>query len=196
MKGLLITILVISVLILSGLGASIVITRSLINRLDAVSERGFEEGYAQGYVGGLWQGGEVGYQEGSKIGYEEGSMGHYSHSSDYGTGFYFIYNPTCDEVQEILAEDETDSVVGIHDCARANGVRVAYVRCQIARQAAKGMVYVYHLVAFETVDKGLIIVEPWSNREVEVEVGKSYSVLNDFLVPPYDDTITKVTMVW
>jgi len=77
----------------------------------------------------------------------------------------------------------------------ANGIRTAYVRCQIARKAEERMVYICHLVAFETVDNGLII-RPRSHKEVKVEVGKSYSELNGFPTPPYDDTITKITIVW
>ena len=58
------------------------------------------------------------------------------------------------------------------------------------------MVYVLHLVAFETVDRGFVIIEPWSKREVRVAEGGSYSELNGFDIPEYDDTITKITVVW
>jgi hypothetical protein len=46
------------------------------------------------------------------------------------------------------------------------------------------------------VDRGLIIIEPWSHREVKVEVGESYSKMNGFPASPYDDTVTKMTIVW
>lgn len=72
---------------------------------------------------------------------------------------------------------------------------MAYVRCELAPQAANGMVYVLNLVAFDTVDEGFVIVEPWSHRVVKLEVGKSYSEQNGFDPPDYDDTITKVTVV-
>jgi len=194
MKGLIKTTIIIVALIAVGVGTSAIITVGLINRLAAAEERGYEEGHAQGYVDGFKEGSKVGYQEGSRIGYIKGDQG--NHDDSDGTGFYFVYNPTYDEVQEILAEGDMGSAKEIHEYAEANGIRVAYVRCQIARKAAEGMVYIYQLVAFETVDNGLTIIEPWSHREVKVEVGRRYSELNNLLTRPYDDTITKVTIVW
>ncbi len=194
MKGLIITSLIIVALIGVGIITSIIITSDFDKRLAATYEHGFEEGRAQGYKVGLQEGSEAGYQEGSKIGYVKSEGG--DHDSSNATGFYFVYNPTYDELREILAEGEMGSAKEIHDYAAANGIRVAYVRCQIARRAAEGMVHIYQLVAFETVDKGFIIIEPWSDREVKVEVGKRYSELNGFSTRPYDDTITQIAIVW
>ena len=196
MKGLIKTIIIITALIGVGIVTSIIITSNLNNKVAAAYERGFEEGRDQGYEMGFREGRRAGYQEGSKIGYEKGSEKYDSYNSDEETGFYFTYNPTYDEVREILAESKKTSATEINDYAEANGIRTAYVRCQIARKAAERMVYVYHLVAFETVDRGFIIIRPRSHEEVKVEVGKSYSELNGFPTPPYDDTITKITIVW
>ena len=193
MKGLIKTSIIIAVLIVVGIITSIIITSNLSNRVAANRERGFEEGRTQGYEASFREGGRAGYQEGSKIGYE---MSRDKDISDFGEGFYFTYNPTYDEVQAILAESKKTTATEINYYAETNGIRTAYVRCQIARKAAEGMVYIYHLVAFETVDKGLIIIEPRSHKEVKVEVGKRYSELNGFPTPPYDDTITKITIVW
>lgn len=194
MKGLIKTSIIIAAFIVAGIVSSIIITVDLNNRLAAALERGFEEGCAQGYLEGFQEGSRVGYQAGSKIGYTRSNWE--DRGSSYEAGFYFAYNPTYDELPEILADGETASAKGIHDHAEANGVRVAYVRCQIARKAAEGMVYVYQLVAFETVDNGLVIIEPWSHQEVKVEVGKHYSELNGRPPRDYDDTITKITIVW
>lgn len=201
MEGLIKTTIIMAALIVVGIGASAYVYTDLINRLAAAQERGDEEGYNQGYVDGLEEGSRLGYQEGSKIGYARTNEG----GSDSGneTGFYFLYNPTYADVramlaerQQMLAEGEKDSAEKTHNYAEANGIRSAYVRSQIARKAAEGMVYLYELVAFETIDKGLIIIEPASHREVKVEVGKRYSELNGSLARTYDDTITKVTIVW
>ena len=194
MKELIKSNIIIAVLIVVGLVTSIIITGNVTNRVTAAHERGFEEGRVQGYKVGSQEGSRVGYQEGSKIGYVRGNGEDYD-SSD-GAGFYFTYNPTYDEVQAILAESKKTSAMEINYYAEANGIRTAYVRCQIARKAAEGMVYIYHLVAFETVDNGFIIIRPRSYEEVKLEVGKSYSELNGFPTPPYDDTITKITIVW
>ena len=196
MKGLIKTIIIIAVLIVIGLISSVIISNNLNNRIAAIHERGLEEGRAQGYEVGFQEGSRVGYQEGSKDGYERTTKPHYSNNSDEETGFYFVYNPTYDEVREILAESKKNSAMEIHHYAEANGIRTAYVRCQIARKTTERTVHVYHLVAFETVDKGLIFIRPRSHEEIKVEVGKSYSELNGFRTPAYDDTITKITIYW
>lgn len=194
MKGLIKTSIILIALIIIGGGVSVVVYNDLTNRLAAAYERGQEEGYLTGYTAGFGEGSRVAYQEGSKVGYAKGKMtGDDSSNED---GFYFLYNPTNDEVHEILAKGEMGSAKGIHDYAEANGIRVAYVRCPIAREAAEGRVYLYQLVAFETIDKGLIIIEPRSHLEVKIEVGKSYRGLNGFPPVNYDDTITKITIVW
>jgi len=194
MKGLIKTTIIIVALIVIGTGASAILYSKFTNSLAAAHEQGQEEGYAQGYVAGLEEGNRVGYQEGSKVGYAKSNRADGGSSS--GAGFYFLYNPTYDEMREILAEGKMGSAKEIHDHAEADGIRVAYVRCPIARKAAEGRIYIYQLVAFETVDKGLIIIEPWSHREVKVEVGRGYRELNSFPPVSYDDTITKISIVW
>lgn len=194
MKGLITTSIIIAVLIAVSSGASLIIYNDLNNKEAAAHERGFEDGLIQGYEDGFQDGSEAGYQEGSKTGYTRGSWG--GDDSSNTTGFYFVYNPTYDEVREILAEIGMSSAREINAYAEARGMRAAYVRSQIARKASEGMVYIYQLVAFETVDRGFIIIEPWSHEEVRVEVGKRYSLLNSRPLKDYDDTITKITIVW
>jgi len=193
MKGLIKTSIIIAALMVVGFITSILITRHFINREAAAYERGLDEGRTQGYEAGLYDGEIDGYQAGSKIGYE---MSQGKDISDFGEGFRFIYNPTYDEVQEILAENNKTTAMEINNYSEANGIRTAYVRCQIARKAAERTVFVYNLVAFETIDRGLIFIRPRSHEEVKVEVGKSYSELNGFPTSPYDDTITKITIFW
>ncbi|MBA7506694.1 hypothetical protein ES706_05389 [subsurface metagenome] len=193
MKGLIKISIIIAALIGVGTLTSILITSNLSNRVAATHEYAFEEGRTQGYEVGFREGSRAGYQDGSKIGYE---MSQDKDISDEETGFYFTYNPTYDELQAILAESNKTTAMEINYYAGANGIRTAYVRCQIARKTTERMVHIYHLVAFETVDRGFIIIRPRSHEEVKVEVGKSYSELNGFPTPPYNDTITKITIVW
>jgi len=196
MKRLIKTSIIIATLIVIGIVTSIIITSNLSNRVATAHERSFEEGRTQGYETGFHEGSSTGFQDGSKIGYEKGREGYDSYNGDYGTGFYFTYNPTYDELQAILAESNKTTAMEINNYAEANGIRTAYVRCQIARKTTERMVHIYDLVAFETVDRGFIIIRPRSHEEVKVEVGKSYSELNGFPTPSYDDTITKITIVW
>ena len=77
--------------------------------------------------------------------------------------------------------------------ARALGRgKTGYVWVNFAKGGGAG----YELVAFETVDKGLIIIVPTSHQEVELEVGKRFSELVGFATPYFDDTITLVTVIW
>ena len=196
MKGLIKTSIIMAALIGVSIVTSIIITSNLSKRVVAAHEPGFEEGRTQSYEVGFHEGSKAGYQEGSKIGYEKGREGYDSYNSDEETGFYFTYNPTYNEVQAILAETNKTTAMEINNFAEANGIRTAYVRCQIARKTTERIVHIYHLVAFDTVDKGLIFIRPRSHEEIELEVGKSYSEQNGFPTPPYDDTITKITIVW
>ncbi len=191
MKGLIQTSIIIVALIAVGFITSIVITNNLNSEVAAAREEGFEEGYAQGYAMGYREGSRVGYQEGSKVGYEEAKGEDYD--SEYEAGFHFLYNPTYDEVREILYGCEMGSAWGINNAIEDKGVRAIYVRCQID---AEGRVRVADLVAFETIDKGLIFIEPSSGREVKLEIGERYSDLNIFSDLGYDGIITKIQVVW
>ena len=193
MKGLIKTSIIIAALIGVGFVTSVIITDNLNNRVAATRERGFEEGRTQGYETGFHEGNKAGYQEGSKIKYERSQD---KDISDLGEGFYFTYNPTYDELQAILTESNKTTTMEVNNFAEANGIRTAYVRVQIARKTTERAAYWYHLVAFETVDRGFIFIRPRSHEEIKVEVGKSYSELNGFPAPDYDDTITKITIVW
>ena len=192
MRGLIKSILVIAVLITLGAAASVIMANDLSNRETVAYTKAVKEGRDRGN--------EVGARKGNENGYQEGSMASYTGSreapNDYGAGFYFTYNPTYADVQELFDGKGRVSTWQIHDYAEANGMRVAYVRVQIAREAAEGKVSVYRLVAFETVDKGFIIIEPWSHRVVTVEAGKNFRELNGFAPPSYDDTITKISIIW
>lgn len=187
MKGLIKTIIIITVLIGAGLIASVIITGNLDDQVAANRELGLEEGDSQGY--------DIGYYEGNKAGYQEGSKINYETSRDTGTNdlreaFYFTYNPTYAELQAILAESDKTTAMEVNNFAEANGIRTAYVRVGIAAGGS------YRIVAFETVDRGFIFVRPRSHEEIKVVVSKSYSGLNGFPSPSYDDTITKITIAW
>ena len=192
MKGLIIAVIALFMLIGISFGITTHIRTNLADDVAAARDLGFEEGYTQGYEDGFMEGSEAGYQEGHRLGYEIDETVEAGNASAY----YFLYNPTYDEMREILVEINVFSAKEIHDFAEVNGIRVGYVRCPIARKAPEGRVYLYQLVAFDTVDRGLIIIEPWTHREVEVEVGKSYRGVNGFPPSSYDDTITKMTIVW
>jgi len=194
-------------LIVINISVNVVITYILTNKVTTAYESGIQEGRAQGYVVGYQEGITVGYQKGSKTGYQAGSMVNNEkgreegYSSGYKAGFeeaigtgYLVRNPTYDEVQEFLADEETTSAWEINNNAEARGTRAAHVTYETVYIAAKGKSY--ELVAFVTIDKGLIFVEPSSHKEVKLKIGKRYSELNGYSLPDYDDTITKIRVIW
>ena len=131
---------------------------------------------------------------------------------------YLVRNSTYDEVQQILAEGGTGSVWQINNYFEDRGIRAGYVRVRLAawyppyyrigsKAGAGGTVFTPPLtradwtpyrywVAFETVDRGLIFIQPWSGREVKLETGQRYSELTGFPPPHYDDTIVEIIIVW
>lgn len=147
-----------------------------------------------GYAGYAF--GEVsGYERGYDLGYQQGSI------DGAGSG-YTLRDPTYGEVKRFLQEDKTDEneyVDGVYTCsnfasdlnnnAEGNGLRSAYVYIEYPDAA-------HSLAAFDTVDRGLIFIEPQSDDEVVVSVGISFSRANGYSEPDYDDTITRFVIVW
>ena len=194
MRGLVRTTIIILALIAIGVGTSIFITRDLDSRVAAISRRGLEEGHTEGHEEGLYDGGATGYQEGSRTGFEEAAGREYDIRDE--SGFYFLYNPTCDEVQEILAADTGGSAREINKNAEAQGIRAAYVRCRIASVVDDGKIYLLELVAFETVDKGLIFIEPSTGQEVKLETGRRYLDLNKSSSLKFDGIMMDIKIIW
>ncbi len=194
MRGLIRTTIIIVVLIGIGIGTSIIITTELDGRIAATSRRGFDQGNVEGYEEGLQEGTRAGYQEGSQAGFGEVVSGDYKGQDE--PGFYFLYNPTCEEVRGILAEDVSGSAREINNSAEAKGIRVAYVRCRISSIAPEGKIYLLELVAFETVDRGLIFVEPSSGQVAELAIGRRYSELNSSSSLQYDGIISDIKIIW
>jgi len=144
-----------------------------------------------GYTFGDYRGYYRGYEQGYNIGCIEGA----------GSG-YTVRNPTYSELMDFLKEDTTDDneyVEGRYTCidfvadlnknAEAEGFRAAYVYIEYPGDRA------HSVAAFETVDKGLVFIEPQFDDEVEVRQGISYAEENGYKEPSYDDTITRVVIV-
>ncbi|MBE0415079.1 MAG: hypothetical protein IBX36_00855 [Dehalococcoidia bacterium] len=148
-------------------------------------------GYAFGDYEGYNRGHEIGYEEGYEDGCIEGA----------GSG-YTLRDPTYSELMRFLRQDKTDEneyVDGVYTCtnfaadldnnAEAKGFRAAYVYIEYRDGA-------HAIVAFETVDEGLKFIEPQFDDEVMVSEGISFSQANGYSKPNYDDTITRVVIVW
>jgi len=147
------------------------------DKIAAAYEDSYDNDYARTY--------DVGYQEAYSEAYDKGYDKGYEiglgHGSEEGVGTRVeLYNPTYKEMAEFLASDETDScsfVTGEFVCsdfaaqlnnnAEANGIRAAYVRIRSKKWG-------HAIVAFETVDSGLIFIEPQSDRKIKLVIGEPF----------------------
>ena len=171
------------------------------DKIEAAYEDNYDDGYAQTY--------DVGYQEASDEAYDKG----YDKGYEIGVGTgskegvatrVELHNPTHKEMREFLARDKTDSnpfIKGEYVCfdfaaelnnnAEANGIRAAYVRIRSKKWG-------HAVVAFETVDRGLIFIEPQSDREIELVIDESFPWYLVGAIGPtsYHDPIVNIQIIW
>ncbi len=166
-------------------------------------QEGYAEGEADGYnlgeAAGYISGKQEGYAEGEVAGYEEG----YDEGVEAGLGHgYALRDPTYKEAVTFLRKDRTDRNRYVDDSyvcshfsrdvgnnAEEEGWRCAFVELRLSEGG-------HAIIAFNTIDKGLLFFEPQFDNEVSVIVGKSYSRLNDYQEPDYDDTIRDILVIW
>jgi hypothetical protein len=144
-----------------------------------------------GYAG-YFYGDQQGYYEGYKVGAVEGA----------GSG-YSLRNPTYHELLDFLEQDPTDEneyledvytcvdfVTELNNNAEDAGLRAAYVYMEFPGDRA------HSVAAFETVDRGMIFIEPQFDDEVTVIAGNSYSGDNGYEDPDYIDIVVRYTIAW
>jgi len=195
------------VVLIEGLTVVIFITYTSImgstysDKIVAAYEDSYDNGYAQtydvGYQEAYGEAYDKGYDKGYEIGLETGSEEGVSTRVE-------LSNPTHEEMREFLARDKTDSnpyVTGEYVCsdfaaqlsnnAEANGIRVAYVRIRSEKWS-------HAVVAFETVDRGLIFIEPQSDGEAALVIGKPFPWYSVGATGPldYHDPITEIQIIW
>ena len=160
---------------------------------------GKQDGYSEGYSLGKGEGYDQGYDLGRADGYEEG----YDEGIQAGLGHgYTLRDPTYKQMVSFLRWDKTDrnkydedSYVCSHfardvcNNAEAEGLRCAFVNLRFPEGG-------HSIIAFDTIDKGLVYFEPQFDDEVEVIIDQSYSRLNNYLKPPEDDTIMDIVVIW
>ena len=150
---------------------------------------GYHRTYGEAYNKGL----EKGYEIGQELATKEGAVARVE-----------LRNPTYNELREFLDRDDTDSnpyVGGEYVCfhfaaelnnnAEASGIRAGYVRL-FAKE------WGHAAVAFETVDRGLVFIEPQSDKEVELVIGEPYPWWQVGANRPmsYNDAITDIQIIW
>ena len=81
---------------------------------------------------------------------------------------------------------------GINNEFEEGGIRTGFVWVNFAEGGGMGA----SLIAFKTVDKGYIFIEPISHREVVPEVGKRFSELMGESYQGFDDTMIRIKIIW
>lgn len=169
--------------------------------VNAAFRDGFNLGYAETYDEGYQEAHEKAYDKGYNKGYEISLA---LDSGEQTSNLVELRNLTYTELVEFLAADRTDSnefVSGEYVCfdfaaelnnsAEASGIRAAYVRIRSKEWA-------HAVVAFETVDRGVIFIEPQSDMAVELTIGKPYPWWMTGASSPmrYTDVIEEIQIIW
>jgi hypothetical protein len=172
---------------------------------------GYNIGYTTFYNKGYADGNGIGFEAGNRTGYEWGfSAGNYTgYNSGYtkgvsdGTGHgYTVRDPTYQEVLQFITTDQTDKnvydsqtytcanfVADVINNAFNSGYRCGYV---IIDYPTSG----HAIVCFNTVDRGLILIEPQYDKVVKIIVGRHYWETAGFAEPLFDDTVVRYMIVW
>lgn len=170
--------------------------------------RGNTVGITTGYNNGFKVGNTTGYVLGEKVGYIIGEETGYTQGYQKGwttTGFN-IKDPTYQQMLTFIKSDTTDQntyVDGSYVChdftsdvkinAFNAGYRCYYVSIEMGRFMPTGVGHA--LVAFNTTDRGIIYIEPQSDRITNVKVGQPYWDRTIYTKPTYDDTVTKIELI-
>jgi len=170
---------------------------------------GEQDGYGEGYSSGEDEGYREGYDQGQADGYEEG----YDEGREAGFGHgYTLRNPTYEEAVDFMKEDKTsdnkynDDDYGIYVCAHfardvCNNAEAAGLRCAIVHLVFPGTTG-HAIIAFDTIDEGLVCFEAITDERVNPEIGKRYYACIEakpgyyYLTPGYDDTIMDILVTW
>jgi hypothetical protein len=201
--------ILISIGILAAVGAGSFILYNVAYAVGDVA--GYDEGYLAGQKVGYITGNQDGYGDGFDLGqdegYNEGETAGYT--AGYGDGMaagtghgYCLADPTYAQAVAFMSSDHTDrnrydedSYVCSHfsrdvcNNAEAEGWRCAFVELRYSDSG-------HSIVAFDTIDRGLVYFEPQFDDEVRVELGRRYSQLNDYLLPSFDDVIRDILVIW
>jgi hypothetical protein len=163
--------------------------------------------YSEGYSAGVSSGKSAGYSDGYSVGSTDGfnsgySVGYVNGSKDgAGTG-YNIRDPTYSEMLNFISVDQTDkntydenTYYCYHFCndvltnAFSQGLKAGFVYIEFAEGA-------HAAVCFDTVDRGLVFVEPQGDDIVNVAVGIHYWNRTIYEEPDYDDTVISFGIIW
>jgi len=138
------------------------------------------------------------YESGYDAGYDDG----YIQGVEDGAGRdYNIRDPTYNEALAFINSDKTNEneysenytchhfTADFKNNAFEAGYRCGYVHIAFPEVA-------HAIVCFNTTDHGVIFIEPQWDDIVTLIIGQSYSDLNGYEIPDYDDTIVDFDIIW
>ena len=198
----------IGILILVGVGSFVLYGVAYSEGDTAGYENGYSVGHEAGYSIGQEAGYEEGYSSGKTDGYDEGYEVGVEASLEHG---YILRDPTYKEAVTFLREDKTDKnkyvedTYGVYVCshfardvcnnAEGQGLRCAFVELRYLEGG-------HALIAFNTIDKGLVYFTPQTDEGVKPVVGKRYYQCIEpkpgyyYEKPSFDDTIMDILIIW
>jgi len=153
------------------------------------------------WYAGSDRGHRVGYQAGYTLGYQEANDAAWDEAREQ---YVFLRDPSYEEMRQFLESDDTDKnewtwpdYVCMHfardvkQAATAAGIRCAFVYIDYDE-----MKWSHFLVAFETADKGLVFIEPQTDKEMRVEPGEEYVTTEGDPFFGSTTTINRVVVAW
>jgi hypothetical protein len=163
---------------------------------------GYQSGYTSGLATGTMQGYQNGYSEGQTAGYDTGLTAGFGHG-------YTINDPTWAQVLDFLAKDKTDEKpynLAMYVCSHftkdvCNNAEATGIRCAVVElRYVSGQGHV--IVAFNTIDRGLVYFEPQTDEQANPAIGLKYykTIIPKpgyyYMAPGYDDTIQDMVVIW
>jgi cob(I)alamin adenosyltransferase len=125
------------------------------------------------------------------------------------TGYaYVLSDPTYLQMKNFLSGDKTDQKTydaSIYNCQNFSAdliTNAAKLKIRCAFVSIDERSSGHAIIAFNTTDKGIIYIEPQSDEEVNLQVGKRYyqcviPKTGSYYIPPgYDDTILRFVVIW
>jgi len=162
---------------------------------------GRTEGYGEGYDSGKGDGYEEGYVFGKTDGYEVGVEAGLGHG-------YTLKDPTYEQAIAFVQKDRTDRNRYVEDTYVCS--HFARDLCNNAEKAGLRSAFVllpypeggHAIIAFDTVDEGLVFFEPRTDERVRPVVGERYYQCIEpregyyYEKPSIDDTILDILVAW
>lgn len=157
-------------------------------------DKGISEGYGRGYGLGYDGGYRTGNSTGFSTGYERGindlaKSGFTTRNPTYTEAMAFVQNNQVDKHEYTDSYTCIDFTVDFEADALRLGYRVGFVYIEFQESA-------HAIACFNTTDRGIIFIEPQTDEQVSLQIGKPYFSRSNYLLPIYDDTILSYRIIW